>query len=113
MRVLIKLVIVVLVLHATYRVGAAYMAYYKFEDALRNVALFGQGQSEQELRDRALQVASTLQIPVKREQIAVRRDPAHTYIDASYTTDIEILPTYRYPWEFKASVETLIVSAPR
>lgn len=33
------------------------------------------------------------------------REDGHTFIDASYSTQIEILPRYHYPREFDISVE--------
>ena len=113
MRTILKLVIAALIIHGAYRAGTAFMAYYNFEDALRQIALFAGNRSDQELRDQAMGAASTLKVPVMPEKILIRRDQMHTYIDATYTADIEILPTYRVPWEFKPHVETLTVSVPR
>ena len=105
MKTLIKLIIAALVIHATWRAGSAYWVYYKFRDTLQEVALFSAGQSEQEVHTRALEVASDLKVPIEPEQIAVRRQDEHTFIDATYQTGIEVLPRYRYPWEFKVNVD--------
>lgn len=107
MRTLIKLIIAGLVIHATWRAGSAYWVYYQFRDNLQQVALFSAGKSEQQVHTQALEVASALKVPIEPQQIAVRREDARTFIDASYKTDIEVLPSYRYPWEFKVSVDAL------
>jgi hypothetical protein len=110
MKTLIKLTIASLVIHATWRAGSAYWVYYQFRDNLQQVALFSAGQSEQEVHNRALEVASELKVPIEPEQIAVRRQDEHTFIDASYKTGIEVLPRYRYPWEFKLNVDAWSIS---
>jgi hypothetical protein len=113
MRTLIKLVIVGLILHATWRTGSAYKTYYEFQDELQQLAQFAAGRSEQELQNRALEIASELKLPVLPEGISVRRKDNHTYIDAVYKAPIEILPTRRYPWEFKVSVDAWSVAVPK
>lgn len=105
MRTLIKFIIAGLVIHATWRAGSAYWVYYKFRDNLQQVALFSAGKSDQEVHTQALKVASALKVPIEPQQIAVRREDARTFIDASYKTGIEVLPRYRYPWEFKVNVD--------
>jgi hypothetical protein len=113
MRTLIKLAIVGLILHATWRTGSAYMVYYEFRDQLQQLAQFAGDKSEQDVRNRALEIASELQLPVMPEDVSVRREEAHIYIDAAYKAQIEILPTRQYPWEFKVSVDAWSVSLPK
>jgi hypothetical protein len=111
MRTLIKLLIVGLIVNATYHVSSAYWQFYEFKDALRDIAQSGERQSDQELQGRAADVASDLDIPIGRHQIAVQRDRRHTGITASYRRDIEIFPNYLHPWEFTADVSTLTFAA--
>jgi hypothetical protein len=110
MRTLIKLIIAGLVVHASWRAGSAYWVYYQFRDNLQQVALFSAGKSEQQVHTQAVEVASVLKVPIEPQQIAVKRQDQHTFIDASYKTDIEVLPSYRYPWEFKVNVEAWSIS---
>jgi hypothetical protein len=105
MRTLVKLAIAGLILHATWRTGSAYMVYYEFQDQLQQLAQFAVGRSEHELQARALEIASELNVPVLPEDVSVRRVDNHTYINAVYNAQIEILPTRQYPWEFKVSVD--------
>lgn len=113
MSTIIKLIIVGLILHAVYRAGSAYWVYYKFEDQLKEVAQFGSALSEQALRDRAMELASSLKVPIESEQVVIRRGMGHTVIDASYKTDIEVFPRYQYPWEFHAHVDVLSIEIPK
>lgn len=105
MRILIKLAIVGLVVHAAFRAGISYMTYYQFRDELRQIAQFSGGRSAEELHERAFEIAQQLDIPITSEQIAVRKERDHTFIDASYEEPIDILPTYQYPWEYQINVD--------
>ena len=111
MRLLIKLAIVGLVVHACWRAASAYYEYYEFRDAV--MAAAQQGGDEREVQARVVGIASTMNVPVAAEQINVRRDSSHTLVDANYVDQIEILPTYRYPWEFKVSVDAWKLSVPK
>lgn len=110
MRILIKLAIAGLVIHGSWRVGSAYWTYYRFRDAVQAAAQFSGDKSEREVQSRVLEIASAMQVPVAPEQVSVRREQNHTFIDAAYFDQIEVLPTYRYPWEFKVKVDAWTVS---
>jgi hypothetical protein len=110
---LLKLSIVALIVYATWQAGSAYWVFFQFRDELQQIALFSAGQSEEQLKDRALEIAYALQLTIHPEQVSVRRENNHTRIDASYKTEIEILPRYRHPWEFEANIDALSVPVPR
>jgi hypothetical protein len=109
MKALIKLTLVALVLHGTWRTGAAYLRYYQFRDGVQQIAQFSGSANEEALRRQVLQVAAGLQIPVVADGITVRRQDNHTLIDASYGERIEVLPTYHYPWRFDVSVDAFTI----
>ena len=113
MRVLIKIVIAGLVVHATWRTGSVYWTFFNFKDGLREVAQLSSGKSEQEVHHRALEIASKLKVPIASEQITVTRQEDHTFIDASYKTKIEVLPRYWYPWEFTVNVDAWTIPVAR
>ena len=110
MRTLVKLVIAGLVIHATWRTGSAYWTYFNFREGLREIAQLSAGKPEGEVHRRAMAVASKLNVPIEPQQLIVTRQEEHTFIDASYKTDIEVLPRYRYPWEFKVNVDAWTIS---
>jgi hypothetical protein len=112
MRTAITLVIAGLLMHATWRVGSAYVTHYEFEDRLEQLVRFAADKSVQEVENKALEVASESELPLLRKDIAVWREDGHTFIEASYSTQIEILPRYHYPWEFAISVEAWSTGAP-
>jgi hypothetical protein len=112
-RTVLKLAIVALLLHASWRSGMAAWRYYNFKDEVRATAQFSAGKSESELQSRVLEIAARWQVPVDADHVAVRHDQNHTTIDAVYTEKIEFLPTYRYPWEFKVNVDAFTLEVPK
>jgi hypothetical protein len=130
-RVLIKLAIAALVIHAAWRVGSTYLRFYQFEDALQELAQFGEQRTDKQLCAQAKEKAVNLDIPLSAESMTIRRgsnpvfncetgfaggvapgagyvSSAKIFIDARYTEDLRVLPGYRYPWEFKPSVNAWI-----
>jgi hypothetical protein len=112
MRVVIKLLIAGLVVHGSWRAGAAYWDYYRFRDAVQELAQFARDSSDGVVQARVLEIASTFQLPLEAERVSVRREGPHTLIDAAYVDQIEILPSYRVPWTFTVNVDAWTGSAP-
>ncbi len=106
MKTLVKLAIVALVLHATWRAGSVYLRYYQFKDNVHQAAQFSDRRPEHELRERIMSLARQYEVPLEPEALRVRREDNHTIVDATYTERIEILPKYFYPWDFKVNVDT-------
>lgn len=128
-RVLIKLAIAALVVNAAVRVGSTYLRYYQFEDALQELAQFGDTRKDKQLCDQAMEKAVNLEVPITAEAITIRRGSNPTYncgkgfdggvtqatvggakifIDAVYTDVLRPLPGYRMDWEFKPSVSAWV-----
>jgi hypothetical protein len=110
MKAIVKLVIAALVIHATWRAGSVYMRYYQFRDEARQIAQFQGARPESEIHERVLEAAARHQIPVDGEAVSVTRRDNHTYIDATYTERIELLPRYFYPWEFRMNVDAFTIA---
>ena len=108
LRKLVTLIIVALILHAAWRAGSAYWVYYRFEDAIQEVAQFGGDSTDQEIRATVMKTAAEMGVPLKAEDVDVRKTQAKLFINASYDTRLELLPRYSYPWTFKTSVSAWI-----
>lgn len=106
MKTIIKLIVAALVVHATWRTSTVYMRYYEFKDQVHEAAQFSDRKPDSELHARVLTLAEQHQIPLAPEALNVRRQENHTLVDATYTEQIEVLPRYFYPWEFKVHVDT-------
>jgi hypothetical protein len=105
---LIKLAIVAVILHAAWRAGSAYWVFYHFEDSMQEVAQFAGNNTEPEIRAKVMKVAAETGVPLKPEDVEIRKTQARLFIDASYDTRIQLFPRYYYPWSFKASVSVWI-----
>jgi hypothetical protein len=109
---LIKLLIAAMVVYGGWRAAAAYSDYYRFRDAVQEAAQFAGDAPDRVVHARVLEIASTLHLPVEADRVSVRRENSHTVIDAAYRVQLEILPTYRVPWEFAMHLDVWTASAP-
>jgi hypothetical protein len=113
LKLLIKLALAALVANAAYRLGTAYLSYYRFTDAVTQSAQFGTDRSRDELRRRVLELASQYDVPLTEDGFTIRRtDTNHTIVDGGYTQPVDLLPGYRYPWPFTVRVDVFTVKTP-
>jgi hypothetical protein len=106
MKTAFKLLIVALVLNASARVGLASMRYYQFREAAQQAVLFGSGTPTIALRRMILDRARELSLPVREQDVVVRRQGGRTWADASYRQGVEVFPNQQYPLDFSFSVES-------
>jgi hypothetical protein len=124
-KTLIKIVVALLVIHGAFRIGNAYWNFYRYEDALQQLAQFGERRSDKQLCDEALEAAGTYSLPLAPGGLTIFRgsNPPFTCdgtaaatavvgqpstqirIEGTYVEQVPILPGYIYPWEFKPSVK--------
>jgi hypothetical protein len=126
-KTLIKIVIALLVVHGAFRVGNAYWNFYRFEDALQQLAQFGERRTDRQLCDEAMNTAGTYGVPIAATGLTILRGnnppfncedgagalqpgaaitqaSAQMTIEGSYMERLQVLPGYFYPWEFRPSV---------
>ncbi|MBI1874768.1 MAG: hypothetical protein HYS05_12915 [Acidobacteria bacterium] len=106
---LLKLVLALAILYATWHAGVAFWRNYQFRDALTGIALNGTRNSNEEIQARVIVLAGEMKIPVVPEQITVSREGGQLVIEAKYVETIELLPTYHYPYLFTARGEVPIL----
>ena len=109
---LIKLAIAALIANACWRLGSAYLSFYRFKDSVQQASQFGSGESEQELQQRILELASQYDIPVAPEAVIVRRDGKHTLTEGEYSQAIDFAPGLTRPWTFKWETDTFVTAPP-
>jgi hypothetical protein len=112
MRLLFKLAIVFLILHALFRYGVVYVHYQQFKDAVEETALFAKNKEESEILARVMELAAEYDIPLDRRFVQVRRQGDTTVVDAAYVEEIEWLPTWKKPMEFVIGTEAWHVRQP-
>jgi hypothetical protein len=106
-KLILKLAVVALLANATWRVGSAYVAHYKFIDSVEQASLFRGNKGDDVLRRRVFDLASDYDIPVADEDVTLKTVDNHTIIDGMYSRIIELVPGFLYPWEFTFHVDTL------
>jgi len=104
-RLTIKLLVLAVILHAGFRIVPPFYTHYQFKDALTEMATFSNRRTPDEVLDRAAKIAKDYQVPLSREDFAVRRERQFTSIQARYPAKLEYLPKTFYPWEFIIDVE--------
>ncbi|HEY3052362.1 MAG TPA: hypothetical protein VGK04_03135, partial [Thermoanaerobaculia bacterium] len=77
-KLILKLIVVALLANAAWRVGSAYVAHYKFEDAVQQAALFRGSKTDDVLRRRIFELASDFDIPVSDDQVMLITNEHHT-----------------------------------
>ncbi len=107
-RKLFDLLLLILVVNAVWRVGPAFYQYFVFRNQVAEAARLSVGPSESELRDILLEMARRSDLPVRDEDLTVRRQQQRLLIDVRYVQPLEILPLYTYDYEFRISVDTLL-----
>ena len=104
-RTAIKLAIVALVVHAAVKTVPVYWNYFKFKDAVQELANFSERRSPEEVRARVLAIAERLDVPVTGSDVRVRKEAERTYVATEYTANLEYFPGRTYPVEFKIRIE--------
>ncbi len=129
-KTLIKIAIALLILHGAFRVGNAYWAFYRYEDALLQIAQFGDQRSERKLCEEALSTAAELAVPIAPADLTIRKGGNPPFncesgptalkgsalgaatmqltIEGQYAERLQLLPGYFYPWEFKPAASARV-----
>jgi hypothetical protein len=107
MKALIKILIAVLIANALYHIASAYISYYRFQDAVLELAIHGSDKRTEQLRDKVLALAATYDEPI--DAVAIRREEHHTFIDGKYKKPVALLPGYEYSWPFTLSVDGYVI----
>jgi hypothetical protein len=105
LRTIIRLALVALVVHAAVKTVPVFWHHVKFRDAVEEMAMFSAKRSENDVLERVMQIANRLDVPLQRENVKVRKQRNITFVDASYTAQLEYFPNRFYPWDFKVNVE--------
>jgi hypothetical protein len=111
-RAVIKLAIAALIVHACWRSANVYLRYYRFKDAVHETVLFSNAKSDAQLKNRVLQLAEQFDVPLDEERIGITHDENRTMVMATYTDQVELVPTKFFPWEFKVNVDAFNANLP-
>jgi hypothetical protein len=111
-KLLVKLAIAALIANAAWRVGSAYLRFYRFTDAVTQAVQFTPERAGAELPERIVQLASQYDVPLSANDFTVERDArSHTIVDGSFTQPVDLAPGFKYDWPFRLHVDVLSLGA--
>jgi len=108
-KAIIKLVIVALFANAIWRVGSAYVSFYRFKDAGDEMALHSRGKTVEQLKDKVLELAASYDEPIDADAVSVRRDDPHLIVEGSYKKRVLLAPGFEYAWPFTLNVDEMVI----
>jgi len=108
-KLLLKLAVVAVLANAAFHIGAEYVTYIRFRDAIRDAAMF-KAKNDTELMTRIMDLADQYDVPLEQENVTISREERRVSVDGWYDKAIEVMPNYEYPWHFNLSLE--IVAPP-
>jgi hypothetical protein len=106
MKFIARLVVVGLVANAGWHLMTAYVAHYRFKDAVEEFARYGDGLSKEQLNQRVMDLMGQFDIPASPDSFTVLREDNHAIIGGSYKRTVDLFPGYAYPWPFSWQVDT-------
>ena len=106
LRTLIKLALVALLINASWQLFSAYWSHFKFVDAVQSLTQFRGDKSDDQIRNRILELAGEFDVPVSDENLTIEGTRIHTVVDGAYTRPVKLLPGYVYPWRFTLHTDT-------
>ena len=110
---IIKIAVFILIANALFRVASEYVTHYRFNDAVKELAMHSVGKTDSQLKDRVMELAATYSEPLDPEALTVRQDEHHTFVEAKYTKPIAVVPGYEVQWPFSLSVDGFVIAPPK
>jgi hypothetical protein len=109
-KLLLKLAIAALVANAAWRLGSAYLQFYRFQDAATQTAQFAGDRPIADMKARMLAVARQYDVPLDDAAVVVSKNQLnHTIIDGTYETPVDLFPGYTRQWPFSFHVDVFSI----
>jgi len=101
----ISLVIFLLIMNATWRVGMAFFHDQQFNDAVREIALFGAGKTDEILKASVMKAATDNSVPLDDEFIEITRRTIvgtndKVTVRVACAGDVGVAPGYKRRFDF-------------
>ena len=105
-RRIVTLLVVLAIAYAGYHLGMVFFHEQEFQDAVRNIALFGAGKSDDVLKDSVMSAAADNSIPLDADYIEISRQSIvgsndHVVIKYDYALMVPIFLRYERRFEFE------------
>jgi len=111
-KTIIKLALLAAFANAAWHLFIVYSAHYKFDDGVTYAAQYRGETTDEQIRERVLELAAQLDVPVDASTLTIRREDKKTIIRASYVRPVELFPGYIRQWPFTLDVETYPLPLP-
>jgi hypothetical protein len=103
-KMIIKLAVAALALFALYNVGLVYWDHYRFQDSVQELAQFSDNETPDEIRGKIIDLANARNIPLDPGDLTVTHANHQTEVDAKYSREVLLLPSYPKMWDFTVHV---------
>jgi hypothetical protein len=110
MKAIIKLVVFLLMVHALFRFVPPYWEHTQFVRELKDSSIGWREYTDPEVRELVLAMAQARSLPLGREQIRIRRERDHLFVDLAYSRRLELVPGSKYTWDFESQVDTWMLT---
>jgi hypothetical protein len=111
-RKLVSLAVIVLVVLFFWRVVPPWMTYFDFQDQVREAARYSQGRTAEQVQAHIVRLAQQDQIPLDERAIKILKEEQLMHVELAYTENLQVLPGYFYPYEFRIEINTPISPTP-
>jgi hypothetical protein len=107
-RKLLNLAVIVLIVHAGWKIGPVFVRHFNFKDQVTEIARFSARRSAADVKQQVLALAERDGVPLDQRALTVQKSGEFVRVDASYSENLEILPRYYYPHEFTISIQVVL-----
>lgn len=107
-RKLLNLAVVLAIVHAGWKVGPVFFRHFTFQDKVTEAARFWERGTADELKKEILKIAQSEGVPLDPKALDVSKTGNRVRVVASYTENLEFLPRYYYPREFRILINTAL-----
>ena len=99
-RRLIGLIVFGLFAYAGWHVGLSWFHYQRFQDGVREAALFGRDKTDDVLRAQVMNLAQQNDVPLDDDFITIQRQTDKVRISATYAELVAVLPGYKKRFDY-------------
>jgi hypothetical protein len=103
-KTIIKLALLAAFANAAWHLFIVYSAHYKFDDGVTYAAQYRGVMTDDQVRERVLELAAQLDVPVDASTLVIKREDKRTVVRASYIRPVELFPGFIRQWPFTLDV---------
>lgn len=111
MKTIIKIVIAIALLTASFNAARASLNNYQFQDAVHEGLLFDQRATDPQIVAMVMKLANEYAIPMNPDDISIRMVGADLHVDMSYTTNVVLVPgVFARDWTFTPATSSRMLN---